>query len=469
MIKPFRACNCRGPAGPDGKRRLLGSKCPELGKKDHGGWYARYEAPADASGKRRQPRIGPFKTEREASAALIEALGEVASGTHVSDRQMTLGAYLDRWMSWRENELKPRTLESYREAFDLYWRPALGHVRLADLRETHIRAVHPAMRKLNTPAEDGDRGELLRRLAAARATLPHLPGQRVRTVPLSETRIKRVTAPLVTALNDCSALAINPARGVGGKARKTRPLLWSKPRTERWRKTGRRPAAVMVWTPEQTGQFLDSIAADRLYPLYHLAAYWGLRRSELAGLEWADVDLENRQLYIRQAQTDDELDTTKSEDSDRVITIDGPEPGQDHPSTAEVLEVWREAQLFEALEWADGWQDSGRVFSREDGSPLRPAFISERFRLLTARAGLPPVRFHDLRHGAAGLLQMSRIAFDATFSGSRERALTAPQRAGRPASDETDERRRAGDLRCHHPLASGRTMLQPVWLQLMTA
>jgi integrase len=76
-------------------------------------------------------------------------------------------------------------------------------------------------------------------------------------------------------------------------------LLWTEPRVERWRKDGKRPAAVMVWTPEQCGAFLDSIESERLYPLYHLAAYWWLRRSELAWLEWSDLDIKSRRLHVR--------------------------------------------------------------------------------------------------------------------------------------------------------------------------
>jgi integrase len=315
---------------------------------------------------------------------------------HVDDRKTTLADWLDQWLNWRKPELKPRTLESYREAFELYWKPALGHLRLADLRESHIRDTHAAMRKLNTPAEDGDRSELLRRLAGARATVPRLPGTRVRTAALSEQRIKRVTAPLVTALNQCRTLPVNPAKGIGGKARKTRPLLWTGPRTERWRKDGRRPAPVMVWTAAQCGAFLDSSEAERLYFLYHLAAYWRLRRGELVGLEWADLDLDKRRLTVRQAQADDELDSTKSEDSDRTITFD--------EGTALAGKAWRKAQLRERMEWGPAWQDSGRVFTREDGSPLRPGHVSEHFEVLIRRAGLPPVRFHDLRHGAATML-----------------------------------------------------------------
>src|SRR5215831_1124892 len=288
MIKPYRSCNCRAPAEPSaaGKRRpgkLLGSKCPKLRTDSkHGAWYARYEAPAGEDGKRRQPRLGPFATEKAAKTALVEALGHVAAGTHASDRSTRLAEYLARWLTWREAEVKPSTLESYREAFDLYWKPALGHLRLGDLRESHIRDVHAAMRKLNTPAEADDLSEMLRRLAAARGTWH---GKRFRRAPLSDARIKRVTAPLVKALNDCKSLPVNPAAGIGGKVRRVKPLVWTESRVAQWRKDGRRPASVMVWAADQCGQFLDAIEADRLYALFHLACYWGLRRGELERLD----------------------------------------------------------------------------------------------------------------------------------------------------------------------------------------
>jgi hypothetical protein len=80
------------------------------------------------------------------------------------------------------------------------WISALGHMRLADLREDHIRDVQAALRRINTPAEAEDRSELMRRLAAARATVKHLPGLRVSGRPLSQQTIARITAPLRTAL-----------------------------------------------------------------------------------------------------------------------------------------------------------------------------------------------------------------------------------------------------------------------------
>ena len=139
---------------------------------------------------------------------------------------------------------------------------------------------------------------------------------------------------------------------------------------------------------------LDVTAEDeRLYPLYHLAAYFGLRRSELASLAWSDVDLAARRVHVRRAQVDGELDSTKSEDSDRIVVID--------QETADVLRAWRKVQLAERMAWAGAWSDTGRVFTREDGTALRPAHVSERFDTLVARLGLPPVTLHGLRHGSA--------------------------------------------------------------------
>jgi len=405
MNKPYRACSCRGPTttGPDGRKRpgkLLGKSCPKLRTDSrHGAWYGRYEAPPGPDGKRRQPRIGPFDTERETARALTKAVGEVDAGMHAADRKLTVSAYLAGWLDDVKPGLKPRTWLSYEEACRLYFTPGIGHIKLADLRDHHIRALYAAMRKINRPGAGDGGDEMLRRLLSARRTIPHLPGRLWGTKAVGEAGIKRRHVVLVAALNDAverRLIAVNPAGSIRFKLRKQRPLLWTEPRVQWWRETGRKPAVVMVWSPAQAGQFLDSAEGDRLYALYHLAAYWGPRREELAGLEWADVDLRTRRLHIRQAQAAGELDSTKSEDSDRVITIDA--------GTAGVLKAWRDRQSFEALEWGDAWQNSGRVFTREDGTPLRPAYISEHFGVLYRQAGLPPVRFHDLRHGSASML-----------------------------------------------------------------
>ena len=366
-----------------------------------GRWVARYSAPPGPDRKRRQPRVYG-ETKRECTEALVAAVGQVHAGRPVDDRRTKYADHLDRRLRWweSEREIKPSTLASYREAADLYLLPAFGHLRVADLRDHHFRDLAAAMRLINRPEADADGSDLLRRLLAARATRD---GHRYSTRPLTDARIKRVMAVASSSLADLvpHTLAVNPAASVGkkmGKARKVKPLLWTAARTERWRETGQIPGRVMVWSREQCGAFLDGIEDERLYSLYHVAAYFGMRRSEVAGLCWGDVDLATRRIHIRQAQVDDELDSTKSEDSERIVIID-----QD---TADVLRAWRKAQLAERMAWAGAWTDSGRVWTREDGTALRPAGISERFDTRVARLGLPPVTLHGLRHGS---VTMARV------------------------------------------------------------
>ncbi len=362
----------------------------------------RYSAPPGPDGKRRQPRVYG-RTAKECRENYIAAMGDIAAGRHVDDRRTKFADYLDRRLRWWESEgdIKPSTLESYREAADLYLRPGLGHLKLVDLRDHHFRDLAVAMRKINTAAADCDRSDLLRRLLDARATRD---GKRISTRPLTDARIRRILAVASSALGGLvpNTLPFNPAANVkAGKVRRTKPLLWTEARVERWEETGQVPAGVMVWSAAHCGAFLDAIEDERLYSLFHLDAHYGLRRSELAGLCWPDVDLTSRRVHVRQAQVDDDLDSTKSEDSVRIITID--------KATADLLRKWRKAQSEERLAWGAEWTDSGRVFTREGGTPLRPEWISTRFQTLSARAELPPIRFHDLRHGAATMLLAARV------------------------------------------------------------
>ncbi|MFH9938556.1 tyrosine-type recombinase/integrase [Streptomyces murinus] len=439
-MKPYKACSCRDPE----TKRLLGKQCPDLSKKGHGGWYARYEAPKSADGKRRQPRIGPFDTERECKAELGKVLGTAAQPKAHDERNTTLGEYLERRYAWRKSEaetgegLAKTTLESERETIDLYGKPGLGHIKIVDLTDEHFRELYAAMRKINRPEEQGDKSEILRRLKEVRAVRD---GKRLHNRPISESRIRRVHAVLHGALTDAVKLSKirvdNPADGVwrskGAKKKKGRikPLLWTDERVEQWLKTGIIPAKVMVWTAAQTGNFLDFADAseERLYPAFHLDAYYGPRRGELVGAEEQNLSLERARLHILQSQADDELDDTKSDAGWRQVPLDS--------ETVRIHRLWHKRKLEERLRWGELYQDSGRVYCYEDGTELKPAYLSSRFVILIERHAnirarvaegwsveriarkyrtteaavevallmpLPPIRLHDLRHGAATML-----------------------------------------------------------------
>jgi Phage integrase, N-terminal SAM-like domain len=152
----------------------------------------------------------------------------------VPDRALTVAAFLDNWLAAKKLELKPRTYESYAEAVVLYFRPAVGHLRLGDLRDFHLQELVQEMLRLNHPLPKGERtSELLRRLTDARADDERrvlAPGEKRRkksTRPLTPARIARIFAVIRAALNDAvpGRIVVNPYDGVVlPKVRKVRPL-----------------------------------------------------------------------------------------------------------------------------------------------------------------------------------------------------------------------------------------------------
>lgn len=177
--------------------------------------------------------------------------------------------------------------------------------------------------------------------------------------------------------------------------RRPRAVVWTAARVTHWRATGERPTAA-VWTPEQTAEFLDSARGHRLYVLYLLVALLGLRRGEAAGLRWCDLDLDDRVLWVSHQVQDHNGRTVvcppKTEHSVRALALD-------HVAVAELrrLRAARQRQM------PDEEVPTGFVFAHPDGRPLSPGYLTHAFRRLAAEADLPPVRLHDLRHGAAGL------------------------------------------------------------------
>jgi integrase len=440
----YRRWGCRDPE--TGKQYPRG-KCPRLNSnrradRDHGSWWGTLDAPSGPDGKRRQIYLGPFEKEKEAEDAIANEIARLGAGRPVTDKRLKVCEYLTTWLDGKRS-LKPKTVSSYQEAVRLYFIPGLGHLRMADLRDHHISDLVTAMGQINRPLPEGTKpSELLQRLLAVRADdvrkelKPGETRHKKSTKPLSPARVKRVMAVLDSALNaavKAKKLDANPRLNVELPRikRKVKPIVWTRPRVQRWLAKGEIPGPVMVWTPKQTGAFLDFAADERLYSLYHLTAFRGLRRAEDVGLPWTEIDLDEALLTIAETLDDDayeDPDDPKSDAGTRTMSLD--------PGSVEVLEAWHERQDQERAAAGDTWIDSGLVFTQPDGSPLRPAWISQRFDVLVTKysairrghaAGktveqlarrhwvteaavrvaltepLPPIRFHDLRHGAATL------------------------------------------------------------------
>jgi integrase len=181
------------------------------------------------------------------------------------------------------------------------------------------------------------------------------PFRRV-TGPATRLRIK---ATLRSALNDAigrQILTFDPAAHVElDPVRKPRALVWTDARVARWEQTGEKPSSVMVWTPEQSGTFLEFLAEDRLYAMWHLIAFRGLRRGEACAQPWSETNLDDHSLTVSAQLVQDEWEVETSEpktDSGfRVVALDD--------DTVNVLKQHRG-------EWGSDWVETGMVSTQED-------------------------------------------------------------------------------------------------------
>ena len=146
---------------------------------------------------------------------------------------------------------------------------------------------------------------------------------------------------------------------------------------------------MQVWTPEEMRRVLEHVRDDRLFAAWQLLATTGMRRGELLGLRWADVDLEPGSLAIRQVRTavNVETGTPKTHKGSRTVSLD--------PATVAAVRTHRRQQNEERLVWGGAWTETGLVFVRPDGEAIHPQRLSQWFAQHVRRAGLPRIRLHD--------------------------------------------------------------------------
>lgn len=342
----FKRCPC--PVRRDaGGRRFTCAKA-------HGSWSYMADVPATEEQKRRQTMKGGFPTRKAAEAALAEYLGHVARGeVAVADRRH-VDEYLEEWLTGMRLSLAVSAWTNYRSILELYVQPRIGHIRLSALTASALTALY---------------GDLL-------------AGGGKGGRALSPTTVRLVHRVLTKALSDAvesRQLAANPAQYAKVPAR--------------------RRIEMRTWTAEQAETFLRSAAGDRLYAAWLLALACGLRRGELAGLRWADIDLEQRTLsVVSQRTTDADWQIVTKEPkgtSRRTIDLGGEAVG--------ALRAHRRQSLSERLAWGSAYTDSGLVFVREDGTGYHPSRLADLFQALARGAGVPVIRLHDARHSCATL------------------------------------------------------------------
>jgi integrase len=329
------------------------------------------------SGRRVQHTKAGFATKREAQAFLATVLGAVQSGAYIAPIKLTVEEYLlDRWLPTMEASLRPSTFDSYGRVLRMHVLPTLGHIALQNLTADHLDRLYRGL--LANGRADGKSGGL------------------------SPKSVRYIHTTLHKALRDAERKRlINRNVASTADPPKLRPV------GEREMKT---------WTASELRTFLDVMKDHHLGAAYHLAATTGMRRGEVLGVRWQDIDFTAKRLAVRQTVISVNyqvmIGQPKTAKGRRVIALDA--------GTVAVLRAHQQHQKDQMALIGSGYRDGDLVFAKPDGQPLNPDYFSQVFDRSVIKFGLPKIRLHDLRHTHATLGQMSDVAMDASFGMVRD-------------------------------------------------
>lgn len=315
----------------------------------------------------REQKTHTFGTRKEADDALAQIKADKSRGVLVRTHKKTLAEQVEEYLAGAR-DIRTSTLGNYRNAV----KPAveqLGHLPLQDLTKAHIDALVNAM------------------LAG---------GRRVGTKgrPLAPSTVTLMLTVLSMVLKD----AVDQGLVVRNVARLVkRPPNNSKPE-------------MATWTAEQAAAFLAHVTDDRLYLAWCMSLY-GLRRGEVLGLRWCDLDLEAATITVRVTRViiDGEVvhSEPKSERGKRTLPLDPP-----MVAAARRLKAQHAAERLAAgAAYRAACADcgEGHLFVDELGELVHPESYSDRFEVLNRKAGLPRIRLHDTRHTCGTLMHLRGV------------------------------------------------------------
>lgn len=321
-------------------------------QRSKGSWTCVVELDRDpVTGQRRQFTKTIRGRKRDADLLLAQLISQREMGIDVPSGKATVGQYLQRWLSdYAQVNVGPRTYERYEQLCRVHLVPALGSIALTKLRPLQIQGAYR---------------QLLEKGLSAQTVL----------------HCHRVLRGALGRAVKWQLLARNPTDPVEA------------PRPER-----REMRALM---PAEIQTLLDAAASTDLYHVVFVALGTGLRLGELMALRWRAVDLEHGMVQVVRslqyvAGKGLTFTQTKTHRSHRGVSLSR--------ETVAVLGDLRRKQVEGRLALGPAYQDNDLVFADPAGAPMPPYKVSHRFHDLAMRAGLTPLRFHDLRHSHATLL-----------------------------------------------------------------
>jgi integrase len=316
-------------------------------RRKDGRWVGQYTV-YTATGPKYRYLYG--KTRAVVAEKLTKAMADRNGGLIFDVGNLTVGEYLDSWLSDSvRGTVRPSTFERHEGIIRLHIKPSLGRVGLKKLTPAHVRGLH---------REKLDAG-------------------------LAPATVRKIHSTLHKALSQAVSDGIVPRNAADVKA--PRPT----------------PEEMQPLSEAEARAFLDTARGDRFEPLYMLAISTGLRRGELLGLRWKDVDLERGTLRVGRALVREAgrhvLGETKTRRGRRQINLT--------PRAVSTLKAHCKKQLEEKIKLTGLHRDPGLIFATRVGTPINPEnLVNRSFKPLLERASLPEIRFHDLRHTCATLL-----------------------------------------------------------------
>jgi integrase len=300
------------------------------------------------------------KTQREVVEKAARAKAARAQGTYVKPEKLTLGQWLAEWLeTYKAPRVRALSLAQYQRIITRHLTPALGHLLLTKLHPEDVQ------RYLNRKQQTLDAVTLRQHLVVLRSALAM--AQKVG-------RVSRNVAQLVETPT---------------AARKRRETL----------------SIVQVTT-----QLLPALTDDRYLAAYVVLFLTGLRKGELLGLRWQDIDFEARTLQVH--QTLERVPNPHGTKPKTVLAFMAPKTEQSRRTVAlpeecvSALRQHKARQAAEKLRLGAAYSDQGLVFCQGDGRPIDPRTFNYHFVWTLKQAGLPHIRVHDARHTyATRLLQ----------------------------------------------------------------
>ena len=305
---------------------------------------------------RRVRKYRTFDTKRDATHAFNEHKVKMDKGTQVLPSEYTFAQWLDYW--YKDiilPQIEETTAYGYRGMIENYLKPQLGEIRLQKLTARDIQQYYTWLmdeKKLS---------------------------------PNTVIKHHNLLTNTLNAAERQEYITKNPMRAVSPPKKRQREAKF--------------------YTPEQLGILLDKAVGTRLELPVFICAYLGLRRGELCGLRWSDVDLEHKTITIENTRTQagkKEIEKgTKTASSTRTLYL---------PDTlCDMLKAAREHQQACRAEYKNAYDDNDYVVVMEDGRPFRPNYLSELFGKFLADNDLPKIVLHELRHTFASLSNQAGI------------------------------------------------------------